>query len=251
MSTAKITVTAKIAGQPDLVDTETITIQEVSSKVSWGTFGSRTDGSKYAAPSGADPTGTHAYGGVSGWGQPLLPTTVIANIRPRGKEDPLPSSVVDKVLSGGLDSTWQARANDIKKLSHDIYCTIWHEPLRSEFFGGEPTQRWSEVFLYVMDFFANAGVNNVVWHSCLMASQYNPNTNSPQGGDTYHTPALIERLDGVGADLYLSANSWHPATDKEWQAFTNYHPEKDHSLLEFALWSDPSHQEECYNEVDA
>jgi len=222
-----------------------------------GSFGWRTDGTVYTAPSGAEPLGTHAYGGPKNnqayWGQPVTELTCAANMRPLEKPSTrITSSVVDKVLRGDLDAMWSSMAATVSALPHRIIGTVWHEPLAAvEFVVGEPTQRWSDVFLYVIAFMEAEGVTNVDWYSCLMASQYHPNTNSPQGGDTFHTADLLERLDGVGADMYLTASSWHPDTDVEWQAFADYHPDMRHALLEFALWSDPTHQAECFDEVDA
>jgi hypothetical protein len=248
----KLSATGTVTGTIEVPDPP-----KPNAKTALGVFGYRSDGSKYLAPAGTDPFGTHAYGGSQGWGTsgPFIPETVlVANIRPRGKDEPVTDaqgkSTAENILAGKLDPMYRDIARQIKAVDHDIIATHWHESLRSEFKPGEPTNIWSDCFIHAMDIFADEGVTNVKWYSCLMASQYVANTNSPDGGMTYHTQALLDRLDGVGADLYLTASSWDPNTDKEWGAFAGFAPTLNHALLEFALWSDPTHQDECFALVD-
>jgi hypothetical protein len=191
----------------------------------------------FATTNGAPNPVKHSYGGpridpnINTWNKPIDDAWIL-NMRPWGKPPAkITTSLVAPLFGGlrnGLIDQWIA---DVARLDHTVLGTFWHEPLdKAEFLDSEDRHLWAEAFLYVMDRFDMAGVDNIRWTSCLMGSQYRT-----LGGDYFHTPELLDALYAVGSDSYLGMGNINPATDGDWTAFENYHPEKPHTILEWGL----------------
>jgi len=239
----------------------------------------QTDGKTYTTPQGElDPDG-HVYTGTASLanksvnnGPPWPENTGLINCRfgkkpdqaihpfksgtggkcsvcGRASSDILHQSVFKPVLAGQQNWMLDVVLDGVKSLGHEVWFTFHHEFLeKAELMPDETPAIWGDAFSYCIDYFSSHGVTNAKFVSCPFGSQY-------VGGPTstaakMHTEALLPKLDAVGADIYFTPPDIGSPVDlrknKSWAAFTDAYPDKDHILLESALWNGTEQQQVAF-----
>lgn len=256
MSKATVTVTAKVTGQPDLVASSDINVMDTVNKPMLGANPlQQTDGKDYQEPAGAAKLTHHLYSGPSPSGgssiinMPITSDIGLLNFRWFAKvTTPTQVSLFKPILGGSLNWALDLLVTELKKVTRDILVTNHHELLaNSEIAPGESVSVWGDAFVYFIDYLTSKGVgSNVKYVSCPFGSQYIGGT-----AQTMHTPALLERLYAVGADIYFNpVDITLPTTDlrknRSWASFIDAYPDKLHVICESSLWNGTEAQQAAY-----